>query len=177
MKIRKKNYRFQQEKVRFFVFKNIVQLSESSNRVKNTVQHLKECLGAVGCCADQTLDLQMNKNVWGKTLTFNGMNIVTSLTNISIVNMNEKRITKKTISTVSFNGTREYNYCFNYAEFLQEFMSDHKFDKEGKLVYEVGCDPEERTSWNLISQTGYYYQYQCLEKGQEDIMYRVNLPI
>jgi len=141
------------------------------------VQHLKECLGAVGCCADQTLDLQMNKNVWGKTLTFNGMNIVTSLTNISIVNMNEKRITKKTISTVSFNGTREYNYCFNYAEFLQEFMSDHKFNKEGKLVYEVGCDPEERTSWNLISQTGYYYQYQCLEKGQEDIMYRVNLPI
>ena len=65
---------------------------------KNVNELKKIFMKSLAAHVDEQVDLQMNNNVWKRTITFNGLNLVTSVSNFSIRNAEEKRITKSVVS-------------------------------------------------------------------------------
>lgn len=115
----------------------------------------------------------MGNNIWRNVINVDSLKIIATLSNFYIENMDEPRITKRRVSAVSFNSTRDYSYCFNYYEYLEEFLGDHKLEN-GTLSYEVGCD--ERTNWEIICNCGFYRLYKIVKPGFTSPTYKVYMP-
>lgn len=130
----------------------------------------------IGQFADDTVDLQLNNNVWKRAISFNGLHFLTYISNFSIINTNETKITKKTVSAPTFNNTRDYEHTFNYEDYLEEMLPEYAVNEDGsKLTYTIGND--DPTEWELISKSGCYYLYKIVKEGFDSPVYKVSLPM
>merc|ERR1712196_703495 len=121
-------------------------------------------LSGIAQFADNTVDLQMNNNVWKRAISFSGLHLLASISNFSIVNTEEKKITKQTVAALNFNQIRDYDHTFTYEDFLDNHLREFSVTDYGrKLDYIIGND--EDLEWELVSKAGVSYLYKINKPG------------
>jgi hypothetical protein len=72
---------------------------------------------------------------------------------------------------LEFNSLRLYPYCYNYQEFVDEYLKDLAMRPDGKFDYEIGN--EEPLEWEFQYDSGLSFAYKIKKEGFESPLYKV----
>ena len=91
--------------------------------------------------------------------------------NFTIINTNEKRITKRVSSCLSFNQIKNYPHCYTYRDYVENYLNDLVLRDDGKFDYKI--ENTEPMEWEFMCDTGLSLMFKIKKEGFESPVYSI----